>query len=329
MIRSIIIKKKAKKDILNTTKYFIEGTSPYAFKKFQEKMLLIDAINKCRFKDKHGNDLNDESKVRLSKIIKEEKSKKDWSDHAEEIMKRIVKFLDEYNKEKEEHKKMKDFKNTLPMIPSSCGTSTIDNSIYTYVDQTNDDDVFEIVGTPITVTDGYTKDLLDKYNYIFGNFFRNPDKAYLHRNRVSDHINKMVEKAKDWAQIVRKQYQKENIYQDKKDRLNIKSSLDNIFDSKFAIGDENKEIVYYKFIVVSEDGWLKPEFKLVKTKVENIEPDYSKATICFDYASGNFFLTAKEAKTSIMFKKLKTFFKYDGEEDLILKDFQIHGHTHF
>lgn len=112
--------------------------------------------------------------------------------------------------------------------------------------------------------------------------------ATINKNKVLDSIYKNFEKMKDWDSIDRAIFNDESLN---------RGSLDNIKLSKFYKNKRFKN--YYKICYDSE-------FNTFNIKKQIIVPS---ANLCFDYAIGNFFITKAEAENSVMYKKMKTFFK--------------------
>jgi hypothetical protein len=161
-------------------------------------------------------------------------------------------------------------------------------------------------------------------DYVLGNVFR-PDKDgdleinIIDRERsVYNRIYSLYNKQLDWAWIERAVYNnyRRTCYNKagnsifKKEWDITKSASDwkkylgnttHILYSKFG-----KERFYYHFAFCGN------KFRIVKV-LFTIEQDndivFERA--CMDYALGNFFISKKDAKRSLMFQKIKTFFKYD------------------
>ena len=255
------------------------------------------------------------------------------------------------NLREKEKKYMKDeLKKSFPLIPVTKYNDPMNNTLYLYVNPEfrwpeDENYLVENKGDKfvnIVEENDYKQSLLDKYNYIFGNFFRtDSDDAQRNVNKMADHINKMVEKTKDWANIIRTQFKDNNVYTDEKGDLKIAPSVASILDSKFRKYDESYDkdpaqgyITYYKFKIFSAnhskttDGHTPTfRFSISKVTIGSKDDDKMLAELCRDYCIGNFFLTKKEAKTSIIFRKLSTFFWYidDAEAKDKLKFSIIEG----
>lgn len=222
----------------------------------------------------------------------------------------IASIMKNIDKEKDIHREIKKFKQTLPMIPVGNGGYIDENisSVYFHVFdpvETHEDDF---------TADFYTNSNEDKLNYIFGNFFRTLDECKENKKKIKDVIDKAVEKQKDWAMINRIMFHSGYFEKNNHGDYEITpSSSAAIFCSKFAekIHDDTR-IEYYKLTTDHFQTYFYIKKVVVYNHKDTID-EHHKA--CFDYATGNFFLTHKEAKNSMMFKKMKTFFKYRPEKD--------------
>lgn len=164
----------------------------------------------------------------------------------------------------------------------------------------------------------YTNDASSEFmvNYILGNVFRSSDIFKFRYDKMMYHrISSLYDKQRDWAWIERKIYngtRKDNFYNKDTDPVDWKTRLSdpkNILLSKYAQNDH-----YYKFIIGTDRFIIsKVIMPCVNKKGMGIPggiPDTVYARAAIDYATGNFFTSIKDAKRSIMFQKLKTFFKY-------------------
>jgi hypothetical protein len=160
-------------------------------------------------------------------------------------------------------------------------------------------------------------------DYVLGNVFR-PDKdgdpeINIDRERsVYNRIYSLYNKQLDWAWIERKVYNnhRRTCY-DKAGNLTFKKEWDitkSASDWKNYLGN-TKHILYSKFgkeRFYYHFAFCGNKFRIVKVLFP-IEQDndviFERA--CMDYAIGNFFISKKDAKRSLMFQKIKTFFKYD------------------
>lgn len=183
------------------------------------------------------------------------------------------------------HIKRENYPNDIPMIPQ--GYDNVDNptnnsSVYFSWESNNDGNY--------PYCDYFSNnDYLEILKYNTGNFFRTEDDAIAHKNKVLDSTYKSFEKMKDWATIERKIFN-DNTYN--------RGSIDNIKLSKFS---NHKKFKHYYKICCDR------EFNTFSIEKQSITPN---AIVCFDYAIGNFFITKSEAENSVMYKKMKTFFKF-------------------
>ena len=222
----------------------------------------------------------------------------------------IFEFLEEeldFEKPKKSYKKASQDElrlYDLPIIPDSQRANDVR---YAWFDKTRPFDkttpMFERTTYYISASDFMT-------NYILGNVFRAKDSKEVkkHKQKIIYHrLHSMYEKQKDWAKIQRKafnQLRKDNFVNgtdlDSPWSLDI-SNKNNIFYSKFA--DKG---YYYRFSIGTDF------FFITKASIPNKDEakgNYKAiARICQDYAIGNFFTSEKDAKRSIIFQKLKTFF---------------------
>ena len=150
-------------------------------------------------------------------------------------------------------------------------------------------------------------------NYILGNVFRptrtnDPEPKYDIERAIHHRIYSLYDKQRDWANIERGAYNwyrkdvfsKSGEYNTKDWRKNVLGDKRNILRSKF----ENS---YYRFQIGGDMFFLR---KAVMPLDENYpEPIFER--VCIDYAMGNFFTSEKDAKRSLLFQKLKTFFKFE------------------
>ena len=160
-------------------------------------------------------------------------------------------------------------------------------------------------------------------DYVLGNVFRpykegDPEINFDRERSVYNRIYSLYNKQLDWAWIERKVYNnhrrtcyaKANNLTFNKDWDITKSASDwktklgnskNILYSKFG-----KDRYYYHFAFCGN------KFRIVKVlfPIER-DNDIIFERACMDYAIGNFFISKKDAKRSLMFQKIKTFFKYD------------------
>lgn len=162
----------------------------------------------------------------------------------------------------------------------------------------------------------YTNDASFEFmlNYIIGNVFR-PDKDILPKfrydNMIYHRISSLYDKQKDWAWIERKIYngtRKDNFYNKDTDPVDWKTRLGdpkNILLSKYAQNDH-----YYKFIIGTDRFTISKVIMPCVDKKDGGIPETVYDRAAMDYAIGNFFTSVKDAKRSVMFQKLKTFFKY-------------------
>lgn len=159
-------------------------------------------------------------------------------------------------------------------------------------------------------------------DYILGDIFRpikhGDTEPEFNRERATYHrIYSMYDKQVDWATIERKVYNsyRRTIYEHGdiyhkdfnigKEAVDWKKFLGNtrhILKSKYA-----KNRYYYHFSICGNEFCIKRVIFPIDQDSDIII--FERA--CTDYATGNFFLSKKDAKRSIMFQKLKTFFKYD------------------
>lgn len=180
--------------------------------------------------------------------------------------------------------KRENYPNDIPMIPQG-----YDVGIY---DKPNNNSIFysweeSFMSYPICEYFN-NNDFFHILKYIHGDFFRNIKDAKRNKNKVLDSTYKNFEKMKDWASIERAIFNDESLN---------RGSIENIKLSKFANHKKFKH--YYKICCNNE-------FNTCSIEKHNIVPS---AILCFDYASGNFFTTKSEAENSVMYKKMKTFFK--------------------
>ena len=158
-------------------------------------------------------------------------------------------------------------------------------------------------------------------DYVLGNVFRpnkegDPEINIDRERSVYSRIYSLYNKQLDWAWIERKVYNnyRRTIYQNGdiyhkefsigKEAVDWKKFLGNtrhILKSKYA-----KNRFYYRFSICGNKFCI----KRVLFPIDQ-DSDIVFERACTDYAMGNFFLSKKDAKRSIMFQKLKTFFKYD------------------
>jgi hypothetical protein len=186
----------------------------------------------------------------------------------------------------------------LPIIPDSQRANEIR---YAWFD--NNTQIFD--KTPCYLSTFMT-------NYILGNIVRAKVSKEVKKRKqkvIYHRLQSMYDKQKDWAKIQRKafnQLRKDNFENgtdlDSLDPLDI-SNKNNIFYSKFA--DKG---YYYKLHTSSDFFYIKKVS--IPTKDEAKDKDQEMKRVCRDYATGNFFTSVKDAKRSIMFQKLKTFFPY-------------------
>lgn len=184
------------------------------------------------------------------------------------------------------HIKRENYPNDVPMIPQGYdigqydSVKTNNNSVYYSWEQ-------PIIDQPICEYFD-NKDYLHILKYISGDFFRTENDARNNKNKILDSIYKNFDKMKDWASIERAIFNDETLN---------RGSLDNIKLSKFF---NHKKFKHYYKICCNR------EFNTFTIEKQNI---VSSAIMCFDYAVGNFFITKSEAENSVMYKKMKTFFK--------------------
>ena len=229
----------------------------------------------------------------------------------------ISSIMKNIRKDKDTRREIKKFKNSLPMIPVGNGG---------YVDENNTSVYFHAFNTVESHEDDFTAEFFthsneDKLNYIFGNFFRTLNECKENKKIIKDVINKAVEKQTDWAMMMHKLFKSGNFEKNIHGVYEIFPSISSIFCSKFAKKIRSdiyakryeKRIEYYKLTTDS----LQSYFYIKKVAVCSMKDSMKeKSKVCFDYATGNFFLTYREAKNSMMFKKMKTFFHYCPEKDI-------------
>lgn len=184
--------------------------------------------------------------------------------------------------------KRENYPNDIPMIPQG-----YDASLYNPVKRSSNNTVYYSWEDSIVVSHPVCEYFDNRYylhilKYINGDFFRTEKDAMLNRNKMLDSIHKNFDKMKDWASIERAIFNDESLN---------RGSVENIKLSKFS--NHKKFKYYYKICCNSE-------FNTCSIEKHNIVPS---AILCFDYASGNFFTTRSEAENSVMYKKMKTFFK--------------------
>lgn len=198
--------------------------------------------------------------------------------HEEEKIDTTLKHLKNFK-----HIKRENYPNDIPMIPQGYDKEPIsinNSSVYFSWESSNSfNPLCEYFDN---------NDYLQILKYINGDFFRTEIDAIIHRNKVLDTTYKNFEKMKDWASIERKIFNSSILN---------RGSLDNIKLSKFS---NHKKFRYYYKICCNR------EFNTFSIEKQTITPS---AIMCFDYAIGNFFITRSEAKNSVMYKKMKTFFK--------------------
>lgn len=160
----------------------------------------------------------------------------------------------------------------------------------------------------------YTNDASSEFmmNYILGNVFRRDDiQKFRHDNMMYHRISSLYDKQRDWAWIERKIYngtRKDNFYNKDTDPVDWKTRLadpKNILLSKYAQNDH-----YYKFIIGTDRFTISKVIMPCVNKKDGGIPETVYVRAAMDYATGNFFTSVKDAKRSIMFQKLKTFFKF-------------------
>ena len=198
-------------------------------------------------------------------------------------------------------------KNNVPIIPDKkvCG-----NRLYfTYWSHPTQ---CEPTSMPINSRNGGSEFIKD---YILGNVHR-PDydgiKSTFNQERAAYHrITSLYDKQRDWAWIERKIYNKtrrDNFDNKDTDPVDWRTRLGdpkNILLSKYAQNDH-----YYKFIIGTDRFVISKVIMPCVDKKDGGIPEIVYARAAIDYATGNFFTSVKDAKRSILFQKLKTFFKY-------------------
>ena len=150
-------------------------------------------------------------------------------------------------------------------------------------------------------------------DYILGNVFRptktnDPEPKYDIERAIFHRIYSLYDKQRDWANIERGAYNwyrkdvfsKSGDYDTKDWRKNALGDKRNILRSKF-------EGWYYRFQIGGDRFFLR---RAIIPSNEN-EPEAIFERVCIDYAMGNFFTSEKDAKRSVLFQKLKTFFKFE------------------
>lgn len=191
------------------------------------------------------------------------------------------------------HIKRENYPNDVPMIPQGYD----DDSLYSLYNpnkkKINNNSVYFSWEDSIFASHpvcGYfdNRDYLQILKYINGDFFRTKKDAIINKNKMIDSIYKNFDKMKDWAGIERAIFNDETLN---------RGSLENIKLSKFS---NHKKFKHYYKICCNR------EFNTFTIEKQNIVPS---AIMCFDYAVGNFFITKSEAENSVMYKKMKTFFK--------------------
>ena len=134
------------------------------------------------------------------------------------------------------------------------------------------------------------------YNRIYSLYNKQLDWAWIERNVYNNHRRTCYDK--DGNLTFKKEW---NITKSASDWKNYLGNTKHILYSKFG-----KDRFYYHFAFCGN------KFRIVKVLFP-IEQDndiiFERA--CMDYALGNFFISKKDAKRSLMFQKIKTFFKYD------------------
>lgn len=188
----------------------------------------------------------------------------------------------------------------LPVIPDS---QRANNLRYVWFD--NKSPITDKIASYISTSSFMSK-------YILGNIIREKDSKEVKKRKqkvIRHRLHSMYDKQKDWAKIERKSFNqlRKNNFENGTDLdshgpLDI-SNKNNIFYSKFV--DKG---YYYKFHTSSDFFFLKKVF--IPNIFEAKDKDQVMERVCRDYATGNFFTSVKDAKRSIMFQKLKTFFTY-------------------
>ena len=245
-------------------------------------------------------------------------SKKDK--FTDEIFDAIDKVLSENNDEKENkekkeikhhNKELKKYKKTLPLIPCAGVESEPFTKPKVYQEHTtkyysNDINFPKPRKNYFTYEENYPI-----YHFITGNFHRTKEEAIKNRKADLDSMKKAAEKQKDWVEIVRKAVKENNKDIGENDEVKkLIPDFNNIKLSKFYDKKDNS-FTYYKISKIFSSG--NKYFHIEKISRISATKYNILNLIAEDYAKGNFFLTEKEAKNSMMYKKMKTFFK-DFEE---------------